>query len=245
MVMMPNCESCFWASKTKTARWSSGLKLCAVARVSRIVEIVVVLEDVHGVVRNVDGAVVIVVALLHARRSHADHLKRHTVDADGFADCGHAGEKLVPRFRSDDGIEAMLHVVGIVEKPALFDVKIPYVLHRRVEAHHGKGKRAIVVLNRGIFLQHAGNVAAKRDIVAQQFDVVVGEANLDASLVASRLLGSAAGEYADGGGAETLKNGFDGFPEAVAVGEKQDDGGDAPGHSRHREQGAAQVVAHG
>ena len=26
-VMMPNCESCFWASKTKTARWSSNLKL--------------------------------------------------------------------------------------------------------------------------------------------------------------------------------------------------------------------------
>ena len=205
----------------------------------------VVLEHIHGVVGDVDDAVVVVVALLHARRAHADHFKRHAIDANRLADCGHAGEKLVPRFRGDDRIKSVLHVVGVVQKSSLIDVEIPNCLDRRVESHHRKRKRAIVVLDRGIFLQHADDMAAERNIVAQQFDVVVGEANLDAGLVASRLLRSASGKHSHGSRAETLKDGLDGLAEAVAVGEKQDDGGDAPGHSRHGEQGAAQVVAHG
>ncbi len=86
---------------------------------------------------------------------------------------------------------------------------------------------------------------AERDIVAQEFDIVVGETDLDAGLAASGLLRSASGEDADRGGAEALKDDLDGMAEAVAVGEKQNDGGNAPSHSCHGEQSAAQVVAHG
>jgi hypothetical protein len=167
---MPNCESCFCASNTKIARWIVGLE--TVRRRQRIpnrllhlvvvqpqrvhpdaVEIVVVLEHIHGVVRNVDDPVVVVVALLHAWRSHADHFKRHAVDANGLSDCRHAGEKFLARFRSDHGIESVLHVVGIVQKPAFGNVEIPYLLDRRIESHHRKRKRAVIVLHRGIFLR--------------------------------------------------------------------------------------------
>src|ERR1700680_4671535 len=92
------------------------------------VEIMVVLQDIHGVVGDIDDAVVVVVALLHARGSYADYFKRDAVDADGLADCGHTREELVARFRRDHGIEPVLHVIGVVEKTALLDVEIPYVL---------------------------------------------------------------------------------------------------------------------
>ena len=72
----------------------------------------------------------------------------------------------------------------------------------------------------------------ERDVVAQQFDVVVGEANLDSGFISSRLLGGASWKNSDGGGAETLKDGLDGFAKAVAVREEQHDRSDAPGHSR-------------
>src|ERR1700687_5164629 len=104
------------------------------------VEIMVVLEDIHGVVGNIDDAVVVVVALLHARGSYPNYFKRHTIDADGLADCGHAREELVARFRGDHGIETMLHVIGVVEKTSLLDVEVPYVLDRWVKPHHGKSK---------------------------------------------------------------------------------------------------------
>ena len=139
----------------------------------------------------------------------------------------------------------MLHVVGVVEESSLCDVEIPDRLNRRIEAHHGKGKGAVIVLHRGILLQHADDVAAERNIVAQKFDIVIGEADLNAGLVASCLLRGAAGEDSDGGCAKALEDGLNGFAEAVAVGEEQHDSGDTPGHSRHGEQGTAQVMAHG
>src|ERR1700730_11133803 len=209
------------------------------------IEIMVVFEDIHGVVGNIDDAVVVVVALLHARRAYANYFKRDTINADGLADCGHAREELVTRFRRNDGIETVLHVIRVVEKTSLLDVEVPYVLNRWVETHHRKGKGAIIVLDGGIFLQHADDVAAEWNVFAQQFDIVVGQSNLDARLIASGLLGRAPRENSDGGGAEAFKDGLDRLAEAVAVGEKQDDSCDAPRHAGHGEQGAAQVVAHG
>src|ERR1700687_1151471 len=104
------------------------------------IEIMVVLEDIHGVVRNIDDAVGVVVALLHARGSYPDYFKGQAIDADALADCVHRREELVARFRSDHGIKTMLHVIGVVEKTSLLDVEVPYVLDRRVEPHHGKRK---------------------------------------------------------------------------------------------------------
>src|SRR3984957_14542113 len=124
------------------------------------VKVVIVLEHIHGVEGKVDDAVVIVVAFLHTGRANSDDLKRYAVDADGFTDRGHSREKLVARLRSDDRIETVLHVVGIVQEASLGDVEIPDRLDRRIESHHGESEGAIIVLYRGIFLRHANDVAA-------------------------------------------------------------------------------------
>src|SRR5208282_3409570 len=126
----------------------------------------------------------------------------------------HAGKKLVSGFRRDDGVESMLHVVGIVEKSSFRDIEIPYLLNRRVESHHRKRERSIFVLHRGIFLRHAHYMAAEGHVITQQFDVVIGEPYDNSGLVASRLLRSAARKDSHGSGAEAFKNSFDGFPEA-------------------------------
>jgi hypothetical protein len=148
-------------------------------------------------------------------------------------------------FRANDSEEAMAQVVGIIEEAALVDVQIPDFLDRRVQPHHGESEGAVVVLHRGIFLRHADDVPGERDVVAQQFDIFIGETDLDAGLVAAGLLRGASGEDADGGGAKTFENVLDGAAEAVAVGQKKNDSGDTPRHSRHGEKSAPQIVAHG
>ena len=56
------------------------------------------------------------------------------------------------------------------------------------------------------FCDMRDDVTAQRHVVAQQFDVVVGEAHLHSGLVASGLLRSAAGKNADRGRAEALED---------------------------------------
>src|SRR5579864_4556046 len=89
------------------------------------IEIVVVLEHIHGVIGDIDDAIVVIVALLHTRRANANDFKRDPIDADCFADGGHSGKKFVASFRRDDGIESVLHVVGIVKESSLLNVEVP------------------------------------------------------------------------------------------------------------------------
>src|SRR5258708_26195599 len=118
----------------------------------------------------------------------------------------------------------MTQVVGVIEEAALIDVQIPDLLDGRVQAHDRQSKGPIVVLNRGIFLRHADDVPGEWDVVAQQFDIFVGETDLDASLVAAGLLRRASGENADGGGAKAFENILDGTAETIAVCQKNNDG---------------------
>ena len=75
-------------------------------------------------------------------------------------------------------------------------------------------------------------------------DVIEGEADLDAGFIAAGLLAGFAGENADGVGAPLGKDGFNGVGEAVAIGEEQHDGGDAPGHADGGDGGAAAIEEH-
>ena len=99
-------------------------------------------------------------------------------------------------------------------------------------------------MNCGVLLQHASHVLAERKIVAQQFNIIVGEADLHTGLVAAGLLRGAARENANGRRAEALEDHFNGLAKSVPVGKKKNDGGDAPGHPGHSEQGLSQVVPH-
>ena len=88
-------------------------------------------------------------------------------------------------------------------------------------------------------------MAAEGNIVAEKFQIVIGKPDLNAGFVAAGLLGRAPGKDAYGGRAKAFKNIFNRAGKAVAVGEKKNDSCDAPGHSRHREQRAPEVMAHG
>src|ERR1700682_751756 len=138
----------------------------------------------------------------------------------------------------------MAEVVGVIEETALVYVQIPDCLNCRIQTHHGQSEGAVVVLNGGIFLRHADDVTSKRDVVAQQVDIFVRETDLDPGLVAASLLRGASGKDADGSGAETFEDVLNGAAEAVAVGQKQNDGRNAPCHSRHGEKSTPEIVAH-
>src|SRR5579864_7872155 len=209
------------------------------------IQIVRILDYVHGSEGDVDDTIVVAVALLHARLEYAHYLERNSIDADGLSDGVHPRKKSVARFRSEHGNEAVLHHVGIVEKTSLRNVKIPNVLNAGIEAHCGKSKRTVAVLHAGIFRRHTHDVAAQRNVVAHQFDVIVGEAHLHARLVTASLLRGASRKNADGRGAKTLEDVGDSQRKAVAVSQKEDDSGNPPRHSRHRQQCTAQIVAHG
>src|SRR5260370_35981394 len=139
----------------------------------------------------------------------------------------------------------MAEVVGIIEEAALLDVQIPDFLDGRIQAHHGQSEGAVVVLNRGIFLRHADDVPGERDVVAQQFDIFIGETDLDAGLVAAGLLRRASGEDADGGGGEACENVLDGAAEAITAGPKKDERRDTPPQSVHGEKKATESESHG
>ena len=76
-------------------------------------------------------------------------------------------------------------------------------------------------------------MAAERDVVAQKFDVVAGEADLNSSFISASLLRGAAGKDSNGSGTEALEDILNGAAEAIAIGQKQHDGRDAPGHASH------------
>ena len=139
----------------------------------------------------------------------------------------------------------MLHVVFVIEEAALIHIEIPDFFDCGVESHHRESERTIVVLDRGLLLQHANDVLGQRDIVAEHFDVVIGEADLDPGLVAASLLRGASGKNSHGGGTEAFEDVLDSAAKAVAVGEQENDGRDAPCHPGHSEKGAAKVVPHG
>jgi len=205
----------------------------------------VVLQHVHRVIGDVDGPVDIAVGLLHAGLADADNLEGNAIDANGLIEGGHAGEEFVASLRAEHGVEAVLLVIGVIDEATLINVDIPDVLHRGIDAGDAEGERAVFILDGGVLLEHAANMAAEGDIVAQKFDIVVSETDEHASLVAACLFGGAPRKHANRRGAETLENVLDGASEAVAVGKQQNYGSDAPRHAGHSEKRAAQIVAHG
>src|SRR5271154_131684 len=139
----------------------------------------------------------------------------------------------------------MAQVVLIVEESPVFHVEVPDVEEVGIDAPCGKGEGAWAVLNFALLGGLAANMADQGYGIAQQFDIVVGEANLYPGLVASGLLGSAIGKDSHRGGPETVEDILNGAGKSVAIGEQQHHGGDTPGHAQHGEHGLAQIVAHG
>src|ERR1019366_9086562 len=69
------------------------------------------------------------------------------------------------------------------------------------------------------------------DVGGEQIDVVEGEADGRAGLLAAGLHGGAHGNHNHEFGSEVGKNVGASAAEAISVGKEHDDGGDAPGHA--------------
>ena len=80
--------------------------------------------------------------------------------------------------------------------------------------------------------------------VAHQLHIIIGEANCCAGFVAPRLLRSAARVNTNCGGPKRFPYIADRSPETVSIGKQEHDRRDAPGHTEHRQNSLAQVVAH-
>src|SRR5262249_12333308 len=84
----------------------------------------------HGHEGDVNGAVdVIVVALLHFRRKHADHLKAHSVDTDMLAQGVFPGEKFRLGLRADHSDSGALDFIFRVIKAAFAELERANGLH--------------------------------------------------------------------------------------------------------------------
>ena len=117
------------------------------------VEILRVLDVAHGAEGHVDLAVAVVLfALLHLGREHADDGEQHAVQANGLAHRPCAGEELGLGLRPDDADVGALLVFGAVEEAALVGVELPDVLKDRPDAVHGPGVGVQIVLHRHVFL---------------------------------------------------------------------------------------------
>src|SRR5580692_6112026 len=112
-------------------------------------------------------------------------------------------------------------------------MQVPNVEDAGIGAHDRKAECTSPVLNFPLFIGLAGDVPYQGHDVAQQFNVIVSETNLNARLVASGLFGSPIGKYADSSGAETVKDVFDGAAEPFTIGQQQNHRSNSPRHAQH------------
>ena len=114
-------------------------------------EVMGVLEDVHRVERDVDCAVVVVVALLHARRAHTHHLETDAIDADVLRRTA-AFPRTACRLASiaEHGNAPCCMLSSSLRKRPCSMSRFQMAPNRRIDAHHRKSERAVVVLNRGL-----------------------------------------------------------------------------------------------
>ncbi len=84
----------------------------------------------------------------------------------------------------------------------------------------------------------------QRRRIDDAIDVVDGELDLRAGLLATGLLRGASGKDTDDARAPVGEDDFDGAAEAGAIGQQENHGRNAPRHAQHGERGAAAVVSH-
>src|ERR1700679_1971494 len=208
-------------------------------------EVVGVGQVAHGAVGHVDVLVDVVVAVLNLMFHHADDLVGNSVEAESLSNGVLAGEKLFLRIGTDDGDAGVGEIVGLAEECAFGDVEAAHVSVRSVDAAHAVSGAARAEGGEALFGHFGRNTLEQRNFAADVIEIVDGEANLGSGFGASSLEFSAAGENEDQVGAEGTEGGPESALEAGTVGEKQDDGSDAPGHAQHGEQSAAAIVAQG
>ncbi len=203
-----------------------------------------VLDVAHGAEGDIDLAVDVVIGLLHFGEEDADDGERLPIEADTLTEGPFAGEELGLCLRTDDADMGALLVFGAIEEAALIDVEFEDVLVPGAHAVHAPGVDMQVILHRDILGDGGRDVPDSGNTGGDAIDVIEGKADTHAGLVSAGLLAGGSREDADGLGAPLREDGLDGAAEAVAIGQQQHYGGDAPGHADHGNGGAATVVEH-
>src|SRR5277367_3707788 len=108
----------------------------------------VVLQNVHGVVGNIDGSVFIIVSLLHTRLDNAHHVKANPIDADRLSQSWNSRKQFVFGLRTDHYAESVALVVLIIQKPAFTHLQVPDIFNTRICAENREGKGTGSVLYR-------------------------------------------------------------------------------------------------
>ena len=171
-------------------------------------------------------------------------MKAFALDANGLTHGPDAGEELGFGIGAEDADVRALVVFGAVEEAALIGSELDDVGVGGARADDGPGVGMEIVLDGLILKLHGRDVDDFRQGGGDAVDVIEREADLDTGFIAAGLLAGFAGEKADGVGAPLGKDGFNGVGEAVAIGEEQHDGGDAPGHADGGDGGAAAIEEH-
>src|SRR6266700_1513016 len=140
----------------------------------------------------------------------------------------------------------MAQIVGFIEESAYINAQRPDVSHRGINAGSLKLESAIAILYvRSFHMSNARDVSGERNNVTHHLNVLVGETDSHARLVAARLLRSPARINTDRGCAERLPDILNGAHKSLAISKKQHNCCDAPSHTQHGEQGFTEIVAHG
>src|SRR5215471_16434876 len=125
----------------------------------------------------------------------------------------------------------MAQVIGLVNEPSGIHIERPDIGYGRIDAKHMKAEATRAVLYGGVYLSHAGKMPSQRNDVADDLDIVVGKTNRGSCFISSCLLRGPAGIHSDGGCPVGIPNIVNGASESLAIGQQENHGGDAPGHT--------------
>src|SRR5437868_6390601 len=139
----------------------------------------------------------------------------------------------------------MRQIVFVVEKPPFLHVKIPDDSRRGVDGCDRQAERPRPGYDRRLLFRLPRDVANQRNHVLEKLNIVVGEADRYARLVATSFKRGPSRKNAHRLCAETLEDIVDGAPEPISIGQQENHRGDTPRHAQHGEHGLAKVVAHG
>src|SRR5580765_3246690 len=135
-------------------------------------------------------------------------------------------------------------MVFYVVKVTLPEFQRAHVIYVRFVSVYWKRKNPIFILHVGLLPDFGSNVRNLREICREDLNIFLGETYWNSGLLSASLHGSLPRDNDDELSAEICEDIGAGLTEAIAIGEKHDNGRDAPRHAQHGERGAAAVVTH-
>src|SRR5581483_10558587 len=209
------------------------------------IQVVCIFQIAHRSEWHVDDPIDVVVPRLHLGRQHTDHFKTQAVNSYAFSQSVPPRKQFLLALGTDHRDVRALHLVLCVVEPSLVDSQRMYVDRVGVLSRDRHRESTDVVLNVCVFADVRGDMGNLWEIGGEDVDIVKCQAQLLARLLPTRLHRGTAGDNNHQLGAEISEDVGTGLSETVAVGQQDDDRGDAPRHTQYGQGSAAPVVPHG